>query len=536
MEINDIDIDNIDALHDEVSNYNTDSDIDDPKYTPTYSTIYKEKVRPGNRSEVSKSLEEKLKFMNNTKPVPLGDYEHKLSSYEAELHKVKDKLAAKENILSEFQLLSAKSAGKFKLLEAKNEQLVKTNEDLMKKVKEYENQVKELKEKNEESEALKNSIQEYQEKIEKIENESQKKEEILRKKYEEREENIKTEYLLEITKLTKEIEELRVDNEKQKFEISTLKMSLTNESSNHENKQYETISLLTQKEKEISFLQDKLKEYDSQINDTDRTVKEKEELLMKELDKLKEENESAIFELNHKNDMITELQTAVDDLNQKIESLSEEIEQNSTTIANKDAIISKIKKQNENLQKDIEDRENEIFLLEQSRQSEANDYTAQIEALLKEKNDLDIYKQELTDNLYQANNKIKEMHEFISEKYNSLIQSLSSETQKNEELEKKYKKIVKNLRYKLQSVIEENRTLRNVLNAKDKEKEQMEYHYQNELKNMSLYNNTIYQNNNSIGNGNEVESEDEQKVALEDFKRLLSKIDEKLDIPVKQNY
>ena len=181
-------------------------------------------------------------------------------------------------------------------------------------------------------------------------------------------------------------------------------------------------------------------------------------------------------------------------------------------------------------------RENEIFLLEQSRQSEANDYTAQIEALLKEKNDLDIYKQELTDNLYQANNKIKEMHEFISEKYNSLIQSLSSETQKNEELEKKYKKIVKNLRYKLQSVIEENRTLRNVLNAKDKEKEQMEYHYQNELKNMSLYNNTIYQNNNSIGNGNEVESEDEQKVALEDFKRLLSKIDEKLDIPVKQNY
>ena len=99
MEINDIDIDNIDALHGEVSNYNTDSDIDDPKYTPTYSTIYKEKVRPGNRSEVSKSLEEKLKFMNNTQPVPLGDYEHKLSSYEAELHKVKDKLAAKENIL-----------------------------------------------------------------------------------------------------------------------------------------------------------------------------------------------------------------------------------------------------------------------------------------------------------------------------------------------------------------------------------------------------------------------------------------------------
>ena len=74
-------------------------------------------------------------------------------------------------------------------------------------------------------------------KIEKLQNEAEKKEEVLRNKYEEKEENIKTEYLLEITKLTKEIEELRVNNEKQKFEISNLKMNLTNISSNHESKQ-----------------------------------------------------------------------------------------------------------------------------------------------------------------------------------------------------------------------------------------------------------------------------------------------------------
>ena len=169
------------------------------------------------------------------------------------MNKVKDKLAAKESILTEFQVLSAQSATKFKLLEAKNEQLVKANENLLKKLTEYEKDNKLLKDYALENESLKK-------KIEKLQNEAEKKEEVLRNKYEEKEENIKTEYLLEITKLTKEIEELRVNNEKQKFEISNLKMNLTNISSNHESKQNEAIDLLTKKEKEITLLQDKIKE------------------------------------------------------------------------------------------------------------------------------------------------------------------------------------------------------------------------------------------------------------------------------------
>ena len=126
------------------------------------------------------------------------------------------------------------------------------------------------------------------------------------------------------------------------------------------------------------------------------------------------------------------------------------------------------------------------------------------------------------------------MNDFISKKYNSLMESLSCGKQKNEELEKKYKKIVKCLKYKIQNLFEENRTMCNLLNVKDREKEQMEYYYQSEIKNMSLINNTIYNTNNSIRN--EIESEDEQKIALEEFKRLLNKIDEKLDIPIKKKY
>jgi hypothetical protein len=106
------------------------------------------------------------------------------------------------------------------------------------------------------------------------------------------------------------------------------------------------------------------------------------------------------------------------------------------------------------------------------------------------------------------------------------------------------------------------------------EKEQMEFHYQSELKNMSLYNNMNMNNNNTsimmnqsqqqinphfnmnntsnavfsntnyaINNSVNVNNtyrfddikDDEQKRTLEDFKRLLNKMDEKLDLSLKQN-
>ena len=78
-----------------------------------------------------------------------------------------------------------------KLLEVKNEQLVKANENLLKKLTEYEKDNKLLKDYALENESLKK-------KIEKLQNEAEKKEEVLRNKSEEKEENIKTEYLLEI--------------------------------------------------------------------------------------------------------------------------------------------------------------------------------------------------------------------------------------------------------------------------------------------------------------------------------------------------
>ena len=83
------------------------------------------------------------------------------------MNKAKDKLAAKESILTEFQVLSAQSATKFKLLEAKNEQLVKANENLMKKLTEYEKDNKLLKDYALENESLKKKKKNFRMKLKK---------------------------------------------------------------------------------------------------------------------------------------------------------------------------------------------------------------------------------------------------------------------------------------------------------------------------------------------------------------------------------
>ena len=68
-----------------------------------------------------------------------------------------------------------------------------------------------------------------------------------------------------------------------------------------------TIELLTKKEKEITLLQDKIKEYDTQIKATANTIKEKEESIKKEIQKVKEDNNSLMNELNQKSNIIEEL-------------------------------------------------------------------------------------------------------------------------------------------------------------------------------------------------------------------------------------
>ena len=307
-DLNNINPENLDVLQDEASNYNTDSDIDDPKYTPTYSSLNKDKSKKQINPEViSKTLEDKIKCIRNDndfKAKTINEYENRISQLEAELMRVKEKLNSKEAILSEFQTVTAKSAEKFKQIEEANENLKKTNNSLVNQLAEYEKQIKVLKIKTEENEANAKNLSMYQEHITEMQNEFTQKEIKLNKKYQDKENSIKNEFLNEISKLTKELEELRVQNEKLKFDISTLNLNIESLKSKCEDKEYESTATINKKDKEINKLKLQIEDYQKKLNEIEGTNKEKELTFMSDFAKLKQDNESLLNTLNQKNENV----------------------------------------------------------------------------------------------------------------------------------------------------------------------------------------------------------------------------------------
>ena len=483
-DIEDINTDNLDVLQDEASNYNTDSDIDAPKYTPTYTSqnkeINKSQTKPINPEVISRNLEDKIKFMRNDnefKNKAMMEYENKISLLETELLKIKEKLNAKETILAEFQSLTAKSTEKLKLMQENVDNLKKVNANLVSQIDEYENQLKAEKLKNESMESNSKNIALYQEHINELQNEYTEKETKLAKKYQEKETTLKTEYLNEISKLTKQLEDLRVENEKLKFDISNLKINIDTINSKHEDEEYETKAILNKKDKEIKKLKDQLDEYAKKHSELENTLKEKETVVGTDIEKLRDEIEALTIEINKKNENIYDLEAQVESLHQNLEAAMNDAKHNKEALDNKNTVINQLKNQADELQKEIAARDSELELLEQAKTNENREYNDQMAQVIKEKNDLELYNAELSDNLSQASQKIKELNDFITDKYNSLNQSLFKERSRNDNIEKKYKGAIKNLRMREKSLIEENKQLKELLN----EKEQMEYQYQNEI-------------------------------------------------------
>ena len=338
-----------------------------------------------------------------------------------------------------------------------------------------------------------------------------------------------------------------------------------------EDKDFDYQTALTKKEKEIKRLNDEIEEIKSTLVETEKQLKDKITFSENEILKLNEDKNAFLEELNAKGDKIYDLETKMKELIHLQESLTLENKEHSIALSNKDTIINQMKSQIDELHKNISNKENENELLEQDKQKAFQEYNDQLNLTLKEKSEIELENNELRGDLAQAVETIKVLHDFIRDKFNSMQQNLYKVTTKNENLQKKYKGLVKQMKMKEKELNDENKSLKTLLNEKDMEKEQMEYHYQSELKNMSLYNNmnmnnntslmmnqsqpqinphlnmnntsnavfsnTNYAINNSINVNNTYRfddiKDDEQKKTLEEFKRLLNKMDEKLDLSLK---
>ena len=591
-----IDENNLDALNDEASNYLTDSDIDDPKYQPNalhHSSSLRnqaQSVPPNINRQIQEMqiLNDKIRHMKTFQEANdknIRDLQSENNVLKTEIIKLKETLSAKEALINEFQFYVEKSNDKFKQFEEKNELLLQEKQDLINKLSEYESEIKVNKNLNEELSSHERNIVMLKEHISEMENQLIQKESLLTKKFSEREDEIKNELLNEINKLTKQNEDLRTENEKYKYDISMMKINVDNLNSLIDDKDSDYQSTLNKKEKEIKRLTEEINDNKSKYKNIENLMRKKDSIADNEIAKLQEAKESLLEELTQKRDKEYDLESQVKDLMHLQESLTLENQENKITLSNKDVIIEQLKSQIDELHKDITNKENEIELIEQDKQKTYQEYNDHLNTTMKEKNEIENENNALRQDLISANETIKGLHDFIRDKHTTMQQTLYKETMKNDNLQKKYKGVIKQLKIKEKNLYDENKSLKSLLNEKDLEKEQIEYRYQNELKNMSLYNNVNNNNNNTsvmmnqsqqqlqynhnqfnnmnntsnnvfantnyavnnsvhvmnynnnINNTYKLDEtkDDEQKRTLEEFKRLLNKMDEKLDLPFNNN-
>ena len=227
----------------------------------------------------------------------------------------------------------------------------------------------------------------------------------------------------------------------------------------------------------------------------------------------------------------------------------------------------------EKQKKDKKDEQNfahELNEFDESKQNEINDYIQKIEELAKEKMLLEKQNEELTNNLSIANENLKELNDLVIDKYSNMENELYKQKTQKKNIEKKYKGMIKQIKSKEKGIVQENSQLKEILNNQDNSnKLQNLALYQNALGkdnlnrtmfNIPVNNNLLNDNNNNsvvidsnnqrnILNNNtlnfannkrinniqnmpklEDPNKKKKKKTLEEFKELLQKIDEKLDI------
>jgi chromosome segregation ATPase len=479
------------------------------------------------------------------------------------------------------------SQDKFNKYEEANLDLKREIENLKKQIELKQNEVNDVKILSNRQETIIKNAEIYKENINNMQNDISNKEKELMKNFQNRENKLRNNFISENNKLNTKLDEFRIENEKLKFEISNLKLQIENLQSQIEEKNFEHDSELKKLEKENKKQNEKINEYEKKIPELESILENKSIDYESLISSLKLDNSNLLNELNVYKEKLVEAQGQILNQNHDIEILSIEASQNKINLSNKDAIIEQLKRQIEELGNEINEKENDLKFHYENKENDHVDFTKKINDIMKEKAKLETEKIELEHNLSIATEELKKMKDFIN-------QSAFKENLKKEEIEKQYKNIINQMKNKEKKLYQENLCLRNTINEKDCKIQNMNMSLYNfplnnktnfnktslntpkRVENIFNYNefskinspkisnsfninnipNNIIQNVhetntyafNTINPSNhptsrnknislnykkfEDPNEENQLKTLEEFKKLLEKIDEKLDKPL----
>ena len=250
-------------------NYITDSDIDDPKYTPV-NVLYKKEpltntasnlIKTPSQSNIAVILQDKMKNIQKEKDNQnrrLQETEIEKQKLFSELSSLNERLKEKENLISDFQSLVHSSKEKFIQLEQNNNTYKKENESLVEKLSQCELKIKSQNELIAQNEEIKKNILLYKQQLKDLENTFKEKEKKLIQKYKEKEKDLKNEYEEDITRIKRDKESLQQENERLKYDIVTFKTKINTLIKEHEDKQFEHSLEVSKLKKENKKLTDQL--------------------------------------------------------------------------------------------------------------------------------------------------------------------------------------------------------------------------------------------------------------------------------------
>jgi hypothetical protein len=447
------------------------------------------------------SINSKAKMQVNIQNKQMEEMEIELNMLKMEFIKMQEALANKDEIINEFQNLSEISKNKFKMFEETNKQMKLENDHLQRSVNELQNKVIPQMSQNEklkdgQIEDLRNTLIKMEKNIEENKTDVFRKEEhlkvkleekerILKNKTREREESIKNDYLKELSSLNITIQNIKCENEKLNSEIKKLRNDNEEVELSMNEKESEYKKHFEQKERELEKFKRQFKQTEKELSEFEAKLNEKQIEHASKM-KLYEEKVSKLnILISEKDKKIKSLNEEIKSLNSIVADLKGTLKESEIKFENKDRIIDQLKNQNSEILKEFNRKESEIASFHEERIIEGNEYSDKIAKLENDRNILIEDNEELRNSLNQASDKLREMNDLIIDKYQKLELDYQKEKLNKENMEKRYKDIIKKMKVNEQEILNELGMMREAVEKKDNEYDNEKLKFENKIHKVS---------------------------------------------------
>ena len=456
---NEINSDKLEKLREEINNI-SDSELDEPKNPSSFKNI--ESINNQNINNVNKhNLISDTQSNNNRF---LHDLEEENKILKEEISNKEEIIKAKEKLNKEYlNLLSV-----FKDKIAQNDLYQKNTknhiDDLNKKLNEKDLIINEYKKRNNIIEKnFKSMPEKYIQQINDLRKNFEEKEKKNEEIYNQKEKKLINDFMEEINKYTNDYQNLKIENEKLKYDLYNHKTENKNLNNKISELQYENKDLTDKKNKEINKLKEKISFIEKDLNNKDLQMKNNINNSDNNIQKFKKENNILIQQINQLNEKNKNYILEIMEYKHNMEMMNNIIAKNEIELKNKDSIIDQLGIQINEMNEEIDEKINDLQIYEENNQKEIIDYTNKIEELLKDKKVLEIQNSELSKNLDMANNILKEYNEILMNNKN-IENKLNIEQEDKNNIIEKYKDKIQKIKIKYINLKKENNKMKDYIN------------------------------------------------------------------------